>query len=103
MPLEKTKIEELLQKDLLKELGLENLPAGDKLNFLEEMGKVVMQGIWLRILENLSEEDQDEFDAFLATNTDDEAIMAFLTKKIPNLEDLIKEEVANYKALMLSA
>lgn len=102
MSLEKTKIEELLQKDLLQGLGLENLPAGDKLNFLEETTKVVLQGIWLRILENMTDDDQDEFDAFLAKGANDEQVTEFLTKKIPNLEDLVKEEVANYKALLLN-
>ncbi len=103
MALDKTKVEELLKKDLFKELGLENVSYEERMGLLDEMGKVAMDGIWLRLLEHLTEADQAELEKLTDASDDPAAFMGFLKKKIPNLEDVIKEEIASYKSILLGA
>jgi len=103
MALDKTKIEELLKVDLLKELGLDNsLDDESKMGILENMSLVLMYGIWIRLFESLSDEKQAEFSELLSKNPNSvEAIAEFLKKEIPNYEDLIKEEIALYTCIKI--
>jgi hypothetical protein len=101
MAIDKTKIDSLLSRDLFKELNLESLSSEERAGMLGEMGKVALEGIWLRVIENLSAEDQVAFEKILEENESAEAMMAFLTAKIPNLEAIVKEEIANFKGILL--
>lgn len=103
MALDKAKINELVEKDLFKELDLESLPAEDRAGVLDEMGKMVLEGIWLRIFDNLSAEDEAALEKVVDESEGPEEIMKFLTGKIPNFEDVVKEEIANYKSILLGA
>lgn len=102
--MDKKKIEELLKVDLFEELGLNMLSLEERVGLAEDMGRVVVQGIWLKIVENLSPEKQEELDSLLATSLEKpENIMAFLKKEIPKFDELVKEEIANYKSLLASS
>lgn len=101
MALDKAKINELVEKDLFKELDLQSLPAEDRAGVLDEMGKMVLEGIWLRIFDNLSAEDEAALEKVVDESESPEEIMKFLTGKIPNFEDVVKEEIANYKSILL--
>lgn len=102
MDLNKTRIEELLQKDLFKELGLDGMPTEEKLGLAADISKVVMQGVWLKVMRNLAPEDQAELEKMDASGAEPNAVQKFIESKIPNLEDLIKEAVAEYKEMMLA-
>lgn len=87
-----------VNQNIIQALGLDNLPEEEKNKMLEEMGRVVYQNIILRVLEELKEEDKDEFDAFLEKNSDNqEAIYEFLKSKIPNLDELAAQEVEKFR------
>jgi hypothetical protein len=86
------------QKDLIKELGLEDLPAERKMELILGFGRIIQQNVVLRILDELKEKDKKEFDKFLAKKGDDqEAILKFLQSKIPNLDELIEKEIERFK------
>jgi hypothetical protein len=95
-------IEEILKKDLFKELGLDDLSLEEKMGLAEDMGRIIIQGLWLRILENMSLEKQEELAQIVEKGESEEEIMNFLKKEVPNLEDLVKEEIAKYKSLLIS-
>lgn len=100
--MDKKKIEEILKTDLFEELGLNMLSLEERVGLAEDMGRVVVQGIWLRIVENLSPEKQGELDSLLATSLErPESVMAFLKKEIPKFDELVKEEIASYKKLLV--
>lgn len=102
MAIDTKKIEEILQRDLFKELKLDDISYEERMGVLDDMSRVVVQGIWIRILENLNNEDQVALEKVLDESDEHpEQIMIFLQEKIPNLSDLIKEEIANYKSIIL--
>lgn len=102
MDLDKTKIEELLQKDLFKELGLDGMPTEEKLGLAADISKVVMQGMFLKVMEHLKPEDRVELDKMTTGGAEPEVVQQFIESKIPNLEDVLKEAVAEYKEMMLA-
>jgi len=103
MALDKAKVDELLKKDLFEGLGLQDAPYEERMGLLDEMGKVAMDGVWLRILDSLNDADQAELEKFTDTDPAPEAFIEFLKKKIPNLEEIVKEEIASYKSILLGA
>lgn len=99
----KDTIEKLLSTDLFKELGLEDIEPETKETILDDAGYVITRGFWIRITESLSEEKQNELADILKNDPENaETITNFIKKEIPNYEDLAKEEVANYKSLLLA-
>jgi hypothetical protein len=89
-------INDLLQIDLIKHLGLDNLPPEKKEEVILKMSGVIQQNILLRILRELDEKDKDEFDKILGEDNN-EKTLEFLKNKLPNLDDLVKEEIAKFK------
>jgi len=93
----------MLNKNLIKELGLENLPPEQQEEISMETGRVIYQNIVIRVLETLNEEDSEEFEKFLDEKSDNQdEIYEFLKSKIPNLEEIINEEVAKFKSGAIS-
>lgn len=89
-------LQDFLQKNLITELGLENLPDDKKEELILKIGGLIQQNVLLRILNELGEKDKDEFDKVLAEEND-EKTLAFLQSKISNFDELVKEEVAKFK------
>jgi hypothetical protein len=87
-------ISQNLRDDFIKILGLDNLPPDLKTEILLGLEKIISQRIFLRVLDELSEKDKEEFDRFLAKKgNQSEEILKFLEKKIPHLNQIVKEEI----------
>lgn len=87
----------LLSKNLLKELGLGNLPEEDQTELMLSIGRIIQQNIIIRVLDELSDEDREEFDRLLGDNKDDGATLNFLKEKIKNLDGILEEEIKKFK------
>ncbi|MFA6407331.1 MAG: hypothetical protein WCV80_01340 [Candidatus Paceibacterota bacterium] len=96
-----TRIEELMKVDLFEALNIDGFSVEKKLEVMDEIAQVAMKGIWLKILENLSEEEQEQLNLLLDKGPSSEELTTFLKTSIPNLENLIKGEIASYKAMLL--
>ncbi|RJQ29272.1 hypothetical protein C4565_02205 [Candidatus Parcubacteria bacterium] len=97
------KIELLLNVDLIKELHLDLLPIEERQKMLDEMSELIGRAIWLRILDNLNETQVGELDSFINSGADHAQMTDFLKQNIPSIEDIIREEVAKYKEMMMPA
>lgn len=86
----------ILQKDLVAELGLEDLPADKKDALLARAAEVLNTQISLRLREELAEEDLKEFDK-LWDDGSEEDIRKFIDQKVPQLDNIVAEEVAEFK------
>jgi len=99
----KEQIEKILGMNLFKELNLENIEPEVKQTILDDATYVISRGIWIKIIENLNEEKQNQLAEMLQKEPNNaETITEFIKKELPNYEDLIKEEVANYKSALLA-
>lgn len=83
-----------IEANILQELGIAQLPLERQEEVLTAMTEAVLKRITLRLVEALSEEKRSELEAL---GEEKEKISQFLAANIPNHEELVKEEVANFK------
>jgi len=88
-----------LGQDIFEILGLEKLAEEKKKALLEKMNEVMGQRIIFRIMDELSEADQEAFDKLTKKKASQEEINKFLSGKI-DLRQIIIEEVAEFKEIM---
>ncbi len=86
----------LIQEDILKELGIDQLPPERQEEVLTAMTEAVLKRIILRLVGELSEEKRAQLEE-IGDSGDSAKISEFLTANIPNHEALVKEEVASFK------
>ncbi len=87
------------QKDLMVALGLDNLPEEEQVELYSRIGGVIFQGVLIRAIESMSDEEQDKLDAFLGEHPEDpEALMGYLQEHVQNFESLVEDEVSRFKA-----
>lgn len=86
------------QIDLIKELGIDKLDQEQKEKLIMDIGQILQERIALRVTEELPEEKIEEFKTILdKAETDPAQLDQFLKENIPGIEDLILEEIGEYK------
>ena len=91
-------LKEMAKIDLIKELGLENLPKEKQEEMLIEIGNVVQQRIIIRISQEMPEENKAEFEKIMQDKKDQpEEIEKFIKEKVPTIDDIVAEEIGRYK------
>lgn len=100
----KSEIEELIKVDIFEALNLNDLPLEEKIKLLEQIFDVVFRGVWLKILENISLEQREELENKILNNEfeNPESFQNYLKNLVPNFDDLVKEEIANYKKALIN-
>ncbi|MFA6392784.1 MAG: DUF5663 domain-containing protein [Candidatus Paceibacterota bacterium] len=81
-----------INKNIVLILGINTLPVEKQKEAMERLGAIVYQEVMLRVLDILSEEDKDTFEKLIEKNPDPENIFGFLSEKVPNLDEIVKEE-----------
>lgn len=89
---------DLLNINLVKELGLDSLPPEKKKDLIDQMLEVVDSRINLAVLAELSEGQKKELDQVLDSDGD---MVAFLRAKLPNFDLLVAETIAGFKKEIL--
>lgn len=87
---------DLLRKNILVELGLQDLPEYRKLDLLSKMSDLIQKRVLLRAIKSLSVEEKEEFDSLLGKGNEQE-IYRYLIAKVPNIEQITDEEVISFK------
>ncbi len=88
-----------LRQNIITSFGLDSLSADEQARVLEDVGTVIYQRVILRVLDTLSEADKDEFDTILGrAGNNEQAITSFLDEKVPNLDELVEEEINGFKS-----
>ena len=95
------KAQEILDENIIHLLGLESLPDEEKGELVQKMSEVVQKNFMLRIMELLKSEDASKM-AELEKRPIEE-IFAFIAEKVPNYEELLKEEVMKLKQAKVQA
>ncbi len=83
--------------NIIYDLGLELLSPEQQEEALISIGQIIFQAVIIRVLDILSDEEKDDFEKLLAGNSSEEMILNFLKSKIEDLDEIIKEEVENFK------
>jgi hypothetical protein len=86
------------QIDLITELGIDKLEQEQKEKIIMDVGEIIQQRIITRVVEELPEDKKDEFQGLLEKAQDNpEALDEFIKENIPGIEDMILEEIGEYK------
>lgn len=88
--------------ELIKELGLEGLPAEQQIKLINTMTESVLKRITVEVLTRLSDADQQKLLAFQKTAAKPEDVEAFLKEKIPDYAGIQNRVVADFKTEMKS-
>ena len=81
-----------INNNIIKILGIDSLPIEKQKEAIERLGAIVYQETMLRVLDILSEEDKDAFQALIEKNPDPETLFSFLSEKVPTLDTIVNEE-----------
>ncbi len=75
------------------DLGISNLPKEEQQALIAQFGEIALKAATLSVVGRLTEEKRTEF-ATLAEAGDAAALSTFLTREVPDHEDLAKAAVA---------
>ena len=87
---------DLLRKNIIVELGLQELPEDRKLHLLSRMSDLIQKRVLLQVIKSLAVQDKEQFDKLLGAGNEQE-IYRFLIAKVPNIEEITDEEVIKFK------
>jgi hypothetical protein len=89
-----------MQKKLMEELGLSNLPLDKQQELIIKMTEAVLKRVFVETLEKLNEVDREVYSQMIEDGKSPEEIDAFLKEKIANYEELVRETIEKFKAEM---
>jgi hypothetical protein len=85
-----------LDDNLLQELGLGALPAGEKDRFLKHIYETLEMRVGTRLAEKMSDQQLDEFEAFIDSK-DEAGAFHWLETNFPNYKQVVAEEFEKLK------
>ncbi|MDE2311475.1 MAG: hypothetical protein KGJ93_00090 [Patescibacteria group bacterium] len=86
----------ILEGNIIAQLGLEKLPDEEKAALLEQMVGWVEKRVFGKILASLAEADKARFLEIMESG-DQAASEEFLSQKVPNFAELLEQETAAAK------
>ena len=87
-------------KDLIKELGLENLSVDEQEKLVSDMSEVVYKRVLLRVVEKLSDEEATELNN-LFEKGNMEKIDQYLRDRVPDFASILRKEIEKYQEEMI--
>lgn len=86
-----------LDDNLLKELGLGELPADEKNKMLAHIYETLEMRVGMKLAEKMTNEQLDEFEGFIDKN-DEAGALKWLETNFPNYKQVVAEELDALKA-----
>jgi len=90
----------ILQKSIIEELGLENLPKEKQEEILVKMTEVLLKKIYLETFEKLGEAERVELGDMLDKETEQAKVEEYLRSKIEDYDGFVKKIVEDFTAEM---
>lgn len=81
-----------INSNIVIALGINKLPIEKQKEAMERLGAIVYQEVILRSLEILTDEEKDSLEKLIEKDPNPEIIFGFLSEKISNFEEIVKEE-----------
>lgn len=86
-----------LDDNLLKEVGLGEMPAQEKNRMLAHIYETLEMRVGMKLAEQMSNEQLDEFEGFIDRN-DEPGALKWLETNFPNYKDVVAQELEALKA-----
>lgn len=85
-----------LDDNLLKELGLGDLPAAEKNKMLAHIYETLELRVGMKLAEQMTDAQLDEFEGFIDRN-DEPGALKWLETNFPNYKQVVADELENLK------
>lgn len=85
-----------LDDNLLRELGLGELPTDEKNKMLAHIYETLELRVGMKLAEKMTDSQLDEFEGFIDRN-DEEGALHWLENNFPNYKDTVAEELNKLK------
>ena len=85
------------QSNLIEELNLNSVPEKERDVVLEKISQTIFEGVLIKSLEVLSEDDATELNKILDDNEDLDDVVIFLSDKIPQINEIVHAEVEHFR------
>lgn len=92
--------QDIIQQDLIKELGLENLSRDKQEELIIKMTETVLKRIFLETVSKLNEKDQETYAQMIEQQSSPEEMEKFLQEKIAGYDEMVKKVVDDFKEEM---
>ncbi|MFA6514706.1 MAG: DUF5663 domain-containing protein [Candidatus Paceibacterota bacterium] len=86
-----------VKKDLFDLFQIDKMSPEKGEEMLGRLSKLVFQAVLVRVLPTLSEEELSEYEKIVDGDQEADVIFKFLSEKIKNLDEIIKEEAENLR------
>lgn len=86
-----------IQNDLLKDLGLSDLPREKQAELVVRMTEVLLKQIFLETMDRLKDEGKVIFEKMTRELASQEDIEKFLKEKISNYDAMLEKIIADFK------
>lgn len=87
-----------IKEDLIDLFELEKLAPEKSAEMVDRLAKLVFQSVLVRVLPMLSEEDLTSYEKLVDSGQGGDVIFKFLSEKIENLGEIVKEEAEDLHA-----
>lgn len=95
--------EEVLGTNIIAELGLEALPEERRMAIIQKLTDLVQQRVMLKIAETMSDADAQALQSLIEEKGEsDQAVVTFISEKVPGLADMVLQEVTNVKQELIA-
>lgn len=85
-----------LDENLLRELGLGNLPAEEKNKMLGHIYETLEMRVGMKLAEQMTNEQLDEFESFIDSN-DEAGALKWLEANFPDYKQVVADELEKLK------
>lgn len=87
----------ILQQNIVRILGIDQLPLEEQAAFLAEIGDVVFQSSLLRLVSTLSDEQQTALEQYLDTEPEPDVLLQYLLETYSDFENILETVVTEFK------
>ncbi len=90
-------IQELLDTNILEQLGIEKLSESQKKEFLQKATQYILEQAISRVANELPKETREQFFVVFKEGISDAQRWEFINNNVPHFEEIILEELLNFK------
>lgn len=87
-------------RDMIEELGLEELSEEKKVEIIERMGGILHERILLRLIKELTDKEAEKVNDLLKRERVEDAYR-YIERKVPNFNKIIQKEVEKFQKEMI--
>ncbi|MBP6855286.1 MAG: hypothetical protein KBD26_02130 [Candidatus Pacebacteria bacterium] len=95
-------MDQKLRQTIINAYNLGSLSEDEQNDIIERIGSLIFQGILMRVMEDMSETLQSEFEEMLDKDASPEMIIGFLRENVRDFENIAKEEAEKFQRESMS-